>query len=76
MADEAPPVADHRRQVGRKLISRGGSLYARTILGVKLRDVTAGFICWRRRAPAAGAGPGATSAPPRGTPPCWATTAR
>ncbi len=36
--------------VGRKLISRGGSLYARTILGVKLRDVTAGFICWRRRA--------------------------
>jgi dolichol-phosphate mannosyltransferase len=36
--------------VGRKLISRGGSLYARTILGVKVRDVTAGFICWRRRA--------------------------
>ena len=36
--------------VGRKLISRGGSLYARTILGVKLRDVTAGFICYRRRA--------------------------
>jgi dolichol-phosphate mannosyltransferase len=36
--------------VGRKLISRGGSLYARTILGVKVRDLTAGFICWRRRA--------------------------
>jgi dolichol-phosphate mannosyltransferase len=36
--------------VGRKIISRGGSLYARTILGVKIRDVTAGFICWRRRA--------------------------
>jgi dolichol-phosphate mannosyltransferase len=35
---------------GRKLISRGGSLYARTVLGVKVRDVTAGFICWRRRA--------------------------
>jgi len=34
----------------RKLISRGGSLYARTILGVKLRDVTAGFICYRRSA--------------------------
>jgi dolichol-phosphate mannosyltransferase len=34
----------------RKLISRGGSLYARTILGVKVRDVTAGFICWRRSA--------------------------
>jgi dolichol-phosphate mannosyltransferase len=36
--------------VGRKIISRGGSLYARTILGVKVRDLTAGFICWRRRA--------------------------
>ena len=36
--------------VGRKLISRGGSLYARTVLGVKIRDVTAGFICYRRSA--------------------------
>lgn len=36
--------------IGRKLISRGGSLYARTILGIDVRDVTAGFICWRRRA--------------------------
>ena len=36
--------------VGRKLLSRGGSLYARTVLGVKLRDVTAGFICYRRSA--------------------------
>ena len=36
--------------VGRKLLSRGGSLYARTILGVELRDVTAGFMCWRRAA--------------------------
>jgi dolichol-phosphate mannosyltransferase len=36
--------------VGRKIISRGGSLYARTILGIKVRDVTAGFICYRRRA--------------------------
>jgi len=35
---------------GRKLLSRGGSLYARTILGVDVRDVTAGFICWRRAA--------------------------
>src|SRR5580704_9088277 len=34
--------------VGRKIISRGGSLYARTILGIDVRDVTAGFICWRR----------------------------
>ena len=29
--------------IGRKLISRGGSLYARTILGIDVRDVTAGF---------------------------------
>ena len=36
--------------VGRKLLSRGGSLYARTVLGVKIRDVTAGFICYRRAA--------------------------
>ena len=35
--------------VGRKLLSRGGSFYARTILGIHVRDVTAGFICWRRR---------------------------
>jgi dolichol-phosphate mannosyltransferase len=35
---------------GRKLISRGGSLYARTVLGVDVRDVTAGFMCWRRSA--------------------------
>ncbi len=34
--------------VGRKIISRGGSLYARTILGIRVRDVTAGFICYRR----------------------------
>ena len=33
---------------GRKLISRGGSLYARTVLGVGLRDLTAGFVCFRR----------------------------
>jgi dolichol-phosphate mannosyltransferase len=35
--------------VGRKLLSRGGSFYARTILGIDVRDVTAGYICWRRR---------------------------
>jgi dolichol-phosphate mannosyltransferase len=32
----------------RKVISRGGSLYARTILGVGIRDLTAGFLCFRR----------------------------
>jgi len=36
--------------VFRQLLSRGGSVYARTVLGVDLRDVTAGFICWRRAA--------------------------
>jgi dolichol-phosphate mannosyltransferase len=34
---------------GRKLISRGGSLYARTILGVNIRDLTGGFKCFSRR---------------------------
>lgn len=34
---------------GRKIISRGGSLYARTILGVKVRDLTGGFKCFNRR---------------------------
>jgi len=34
----------------RKLISRGGSLYARTILGVSIRDLTSGFKCFRRSA--------------------------
>jgi dolichol-phosphate mannosyltransferase len=32
----------------RKILSRGGSLYARTILGVKIRDLTGGFKCFRR----------------------------
>jgi len=34
---------------GRRLLSRGGSLYARTILGVPIRDLTGGFKCFRRR---------------------------
>jgi dolichol-phosphate mannosyltransferase len=32
----------------RRLISRGGSLYARTILGLSVRDLTGGFKCFRR----------------------------
>lgn len=32
----------------RKIISRGGSLYARTILGLPIRDLTGGFKCFRR----------------------------
>jgi dolichol-phosphate mannosyltransferase len=34
--------------LGRRLLSRGGSLYARTILGVRVRDLTGGFKCFRR----------------------------
>lgn len=33
---------------GRTVISRWGSLYARTILGVGVRDLTGGFKCFRR----------------------------
>ncbi len=32
----------------RKIISQGGSLYARTILGLGVRDLTGGFKCFRR----------------------------
>ena len=32
----------------RQFISRGGSLYARIVLGVRVRDLTAGFKCFRR----------------------------
>jgi dolichol-phosphate mannosyltransferase len=35
--------------VGRQLISQGGSLYARTILSVGIRDLTGGFKCFHRR---------------------------
>jgi dolichol-phosphate mannosyltransferase len=34
--------------LARKVISRGGSLYARTILGLSVRDLTGGFKCFRR----------------------------
>lgn len=32
----------------RKLLSRGGNLYARAILGIPVRDLTGGFKCFRR----------------------------
>jgi dolichol-phosphate mannosyltransferase len=35
--------------LGRRFISKGGGFYARTILGVGLRDLTAGFIAYQRR---------------------------
>ena len=34
----------------RRVISAGGSLYARVLLGVKVRDLTGGFKCYRRAA--------------------------
>jgi len=33
----------------RRSISRGGSVYARLVLGVRVRDLTGGFKCFRRR---------------------------
>jgi dolichol-phosphate mannosyltransferase len=33
----------------RRVLSRSGSIYARAILGVKVRDLTSGFRCVRRR---------------------------
>jgi dolichol-phosphate mannosyltransferase len=33
---------------GRRFISQGGSLYARLILGLPIRDLTGGFKCYRR----------------------------
>jgi dolichol-phosphate mannosyltransferase len=35
--------------VGRKLVSQGGSLYARSILGVDIQDLTGGFKCFNRK---------------------------
>jgi dolichol-phosphate mannosyltransferase len=35
--------------VTRQLISKGGSLYARSVLGVGVRDLTGGFKCFHRR---------------------------
>ncbi len=34
---------------GRLAMSRWGSAYARTVLGLRVRDMTSGFKCWRRR---------------------------
>lgn len=33
----------------RRAVSRGGSLYARLVLGVPIRDLTSGFKCFRRQ---------------------------
>lgn len=36
--------------IGRQLISRGGNIYARLILGLSLSDMTGGYRCYRRAA--------------------------
>jgi dolichol-phosphate mannosyltransferase len=36
--------------IGRHLLSKGGSLYARTVLGVSVRDLTTGYKCFTRQA--------------------------
>ena len=56
-ADDADLVLGSRYVAGgavrnwgvlRKLISRGGSMYARAVLGISVRDLTGGFKCIRR----------------------------
>ncbi len=34
--------------IARRLLSRGGNLYARLITGIPVRDITSGFRCFRR----------------------------
>ena len=34
--------------LARRIVSAGGSLYARVLLGVRIRDLTGGFKCYRR----------------------------
>ena len=34
--------------LGRQFISRAGGLYARAVLGVGIRDLTSGFVCYQR----------------------------
>lgn len=41
---------DNRWGMDRYLLSSGANLYARTILGIRTHDATAGFKCWRRSA--------------------------
>jgi dolichol-phosphate mannosyltransferase len=44
----APGGGTENWGLARQMISRFGGLYARTVLGVPIRDMTAGFICYRR----------------------------
>lgn len=44
-----PGGAIHGWGLGRHLLSKGGSLYSRLLLGVPIRDLTSGFKAYRRR---------------------------
>ena len=44
----APGGGTRNWSKGRERLSRSGNAYARTLLGVPVRDVTAGFRCYRR----------------------------
>jgi len=41
---------DHRWPIWRKGLSAWGNFYARSILGLRLRDMTTGYRLWRREA--------------------------
>jgi hypothetical protein len=72
-ADEADLVLGSRYTKGgkvtewgawRRLISRFGDAYARSALGIGIRDLTGGFKCFRREEPGPRS-PGATQEPDR-----------
>jgi dolichol-phosphate mannosyltransferase len=45
----APGGGTRNWGLARRVISRGGCFYARTVLGVPVRDLTGGFKCFRRK---------------------------
>jgi dolichol-phosphate mannosyltransferase len=44
----APGGGTENWGLGRRIVSRGGCLYAQVVLGVRVRDLTGGFKCFRR----------------------------
>jgi dolichol-phosphate mannosyltransferase len=44
----APGGGTENWGLGRRIVSRGGCLYAQMVLGVRVRDLTGGFKCFRR----------------------------
>jgi dolichol-phosphate mannosyltransferase len=45
----APGGGTENWGAGRRALSRFGGIYARAVLGVPVRDMTAGFLCYRRQ---------------------------